>query len=63
MIVTDSVPELVSRLRQYEDLGVDEVYLHHVAADQGPFLELDEQELLPELHGSGPPGSAPPGST
>ncbi|MCD2262518.1 TIGR03885 family FMN-dependent LLM class oxidoreductase [Dietzia aurantiaca] len=57
VIVTDSVPELVSRLRRYEDLGVDEIYLHHVAADQGPFLELAEQELLPALHRPGPPSS------
>ena len=57
VIVTDSVPELVSRLRQYGDLGVDEIYLHHVAADQGPFLELAEEELLPALLRPGPPSS------
>lgn len=49
VIITDSVPDLVERLRAYEELGFDRIYLHHVAQDQQPFLELAEQELLPAL--------------
>jgi len=49
VVVTDSVSGLVEQLREYEQLGFDEVYLHHVAQDQGPFLELAERELLPAL--------------
>lgn len=51
VIVTDSVDELVGRLREFEGLGFEHIYLHHVARDQAPFLELAEQELLPALHG------------
>lgn len=49
VVVTDSVSGLVEQLREHEQLGFDEVYLHHVAQDQGPFLELAERELLPAL--------------
>ncbi|HLT84041.1 MAG TPA: TIGR03885 family FMN-dependent LLM class oxidoreductase [Phototrophicaceae bacterium] len=49
VVVTDSVSGLVEQLREYEQLGFDEVYLHHVAQDQGPFLELAQRELLPAL--------------
>ena len=52
VIVTDSVDDLVGRLREFEELGFERIYLHHVARDQTPFLELAEQELLPALHGS-----------
>ncbi|WP_324651030.1 TIGR03885 family FMN-dependent LLM class oxidoreductase [Georgenia sp. H159] len=51
VVVTDSVAGLVERLREFEQLGFDEVYLHHVAQDQRPFLELAERELLPALRG------------
>ncbi|AWH90882.1 TIGR03885 family FMN-dependent LLM class oxidoreductase [Dietzia lutea] len=52
VIVTDSVGDLVGRLREFEELGFERIYLHHVARDQTPFLELAERELLPILHGS-----------
>lgn len=52
VIVTDSVSDLVAQLREYEELGVDEIYLHHVAADQSYFLDVAERELLPALHGA-----------
>ena len=48
-IITDSVPELVEQVRAFEELGFDEVYLHHVGQDQSPFLDLAERELLPAL--------------
>ncbi|QDB79513.1 TIGR03885 family FMN-dependent LLM class oxidoreductase [Georgenia wutianyii] len=49
VVVTDSVADLVEQLREYEELGFDEVYLHHVSQDQAPFLALAEHELLPAL--------------
>lgn len=52
VIVTDSVDELVGRLRGFEEMGFEQIYLHHVARDQTPFLKLAENELLPELHSS-----------
>lgn len=48
-IVTDSVAELVERVRELEQIGFDEVYLHHVGQDQAPFLDLAEREILPAL--------------
>ena len=51
VIVTDSVDELVGRLREFEELGFERIYLQHVARDQSPFLELAERELLPALRG------------
>ncbi|MCT2263834.1 TIGR03885 family FMN-dependent LLM class oxidoreductase [Dietzia cinnamea] len=57
VIVTDSVDDLIGRLRDFEALGFERIYLHHVSRDQTPFLELAEQELLPELHGSPPRSS------
>lgn len=49
VLVTDSVTDLVAQLRQYQELGFEEIYLHHVAQDQTSFLELAEHELLPAL--------------
>lgn len=51
VIITDSVDELVGRLREFEGLGFDRIYLHHVGRDQTPFLSVAEHELLPALHG------------
>ena len=48
-IVTDSVAELVERVHELEQIGFDEVYLHHVGQDQAPFLDLAEREILPAL--------------
>lgn len=52
VIVTDSVDQLAGRLREFETLGFTRIYLHHVARDQAPFLELARTTLLPELHSS-----------
>lgn len=52
VVITDSVDELVGRLREFEQLGFERIYLHHVARDQTPFLDLAESELLPALHGT-----------
>lgn len=50
-VVTSSVSDLVERIRQFEELGFDEVYLHHVGQDQSYFLRVAEAELLPALRG------------
>ena len=52
VVVTDSVPGLVDQLREYEQLGFEEIYLHHVGQDQSYFLELARHELLPRLRGT-----------
>ncbi|MHA4951530.1 TIGR03885 family FMN-dependent LLM class oxidoreductase [Micromonospora saelicesensis] len=36
-------------LREYADLGVDEIYLHHVGRDQDRFLDVFGTRVLPEL--------------
>ncbi|MFD1320462.1 TIGR03885 family FMN-dependent LLM class oxidoreductase [Micromonospora sonneratiae] len=36
-------------LREYADLGVDEIFLHHVGRDQEEFLDVFGTEVLPEL--------------
>jgi coenzyme F420-dependent glucose-6-phosphate dehydrogenase len=53
-VVSDVVPftapeELVEALLPMLDLGVEEVYLHHVGKDQTAFLDLAGQALLPLL--------------
>lgn len=52
VVITDSVDELVGRLREFEQLGFERIYLHHVARNQRPFLDLAESELLRALHGT-----------
>jgi probable non-F420 flavinoid oxidoreductase len=39
----------VQRLADYAGLGFDEIYLHCVAQDQGPFIEAFGREVLPAL--------------
>ncbi len=41
----------MERLAEYAGLGFDEVYLHCVAQDQGPFIETFGREVLPSLAG------------
>ena len=36
-------------LQQYRDIGFDEIYLHHVGQEQGPFLEAFGRNVLPRL--------------
>jgi probable non-F420 flavinoid oxidoreductase len=37
------------RLAEYLDLGFDELYLHHVGQDQGPFIRAFSETVLPRL--------------
>ncbi|WP_243707841.1 hypothetical protein [Micromonospora sp. KC606] len=39
----------VAWLREYAQLGVDELYLHHVGRDQQRFLDVFGGHVLPEL--------------
>jgi probable non-F420 flavinoid oxidoreductase len=38
-------------LREYVDLGFDELYLHHVGQDQSRFIDVFGEHVLPELEG------------
>lgn len=39
----------VAWLREYADLGFDEIYLHHVGQEQRRFIETFAERVLPEL--------------
>ena len=41
----------VAWLREYADLGFDEIYLHHVGQDQRAWLETAATDVLPALRG------------
>lgn len=36
-------------LREYADLGFDDLYLHHVGQDQEAFIDALADQVLPEL--------------
>ena len=44
----DPEPYLES-IRQYEEAGYDEIYMHQIGPDQEGFFRFYEQEILPEL--------------
>ncbi|GAA4427490.1 hypothetical protein GCM10023169_27570 [Georgenia halophila] len=39
----------VDWIREYAELGFDEIYLHHVGQEQGPWLDVAATEVLPAL--------------
>ena len=39
----------VAWLREYLELGFDELYLHHVGQEQPPFIDAFGAHVLPEL--------------
>lgn len=41
--------EHVAWLREYAALGFDDIYLHFVGQDQGPFIETFAEKVLPQL--------------
>jgi probable non-F420 flavinoid oxidoreductase len=43
-------------LREYADLGFDEIYLHHVGREQEEFIEVFGAKVLPQLAGDGRSG-------
>jgi probable non-F420 flavinoid oxidoreductase len=42
-----------ARLREYADLGFDEIYLHHVGQEQREFIDTFGAEVLPKLATTG----------
>ncbi len=51
-VLVDADPaRLADRLRELVDLGFDEVYLHHVGQENGPFIATAAEHLLPALKG------------
>jgi hypothetical protein len=46
--VPDPEPYLES-IRQYEEVGYDEIYMHQIGPDQEGFFRFFEKEILPEL--------------
>lgn len=51
VLVSDDADELAARIADLVRTGFDRVYLHHVGAEQGDFLDRAESELLPALRG------------
>jgi len=49
VIVSDDPAEHVDRLREFAELGFDEIYLHHVGPDQRPFIDTFGDAVLPHL--------------
>lgn len=49
VIVTSSPSALIAQLRAYEDMGSEQIYLHHIGQDQRPFLHLAQDSLLPAV--------------
>ena len=39
-------------LAQHEKVGIDQVYVHQISPDQGPFFEIYEKEVLPRFRAS-----------
>jgi hypothetical protein len=39
-------------LREYADLGFDDLYLHHVGQDQEAFIDTFADQVLPQLTGA-----------
>ena len=40
-----------ARLREYADLGFDQIYLHHVGQQQQSFIDAFGAKVLPQLAG------------
>jgi probable non-F420 flavinoid oxidoreductase len=49
--VSADAAQHVAWLREYAELGFDEVYVHHVGQDQQPWLEVAAERVLPGLKG------------
>ena len=50
--ISEDLAQHVTWIREYVDLGFDEVYLHFVGQDQGAWLEVAAAEVLPALKGA-----------
>jgi probable non-F420 flavinoid oxidoreductase len=49
VIVTSDLGRLAARLHELLDLGPDELYVHHVGRNQGPFIDAFAERVLPQL--------------
>jgi alkanesulfonate monooxygenase SsuD/methylene tetrahydromethanopterin reductase-like flavin-dependent oxidoreductase (luciferase family) len=49
ILVSSDLARHAASLRDYADLGFDEVYLHHVGKEQRRFVEAFGREVLPQL--------------
>jgi probable non-F420 flavinoid oxidoreductase len=47
--VSSDLGRHAAQLQAYADLGFDQIYLHHVGRDQGPFLDAFGAKVLPQL--------------
>jgi len=54
VLVSGDLKQHAAWLQELVDLGIDEVYLHHVggAEHQRPFVEAFAEHVLPELGGA-----------
>jgi probable non-F420 flavinoid oxidoreductase len=49
VIVTSDLGRLAARLHELLDFGPDELYVHHVGRNQGPFIDAFAERVLPQL--------------
>lgn len=49
VLVSADLDEHVRWLREYAEIGFDEIYLHHVGQDQTPFIDAFGRHVLPAL--------------
>jgi probable non-F420 flavinoid oxidoreductase len=52
VLIADDPAELAGRIRELVDIGFDSVYLHHVGREQGAFLDMAGDVLVPALRGA-----------
>jgi hypothetical protein len=51
VLVTSDLGQLSARLHELLDFEPDELYVHHVGREQGPFIEAFAEHVLPGLAG------------
>lgn len=52
VFVSPEPAEYVRMLAEYDELGVDRVYLHHVGKEQSQFIDDFGEKVLPQLEGA-----------
>lgn len=50
VLVSSDIDQHVARLSQYADIGFDQIYLHHVGQEQGEFIRVFGERVLPAFH-------------
>jgi probable non-F420 flavinoid oxidoreductase len=51
VLVASSLSQHVDRLGEYLDLGIDQLYVHHVGQQQSAFIDAFGEHVLPQLKG------------